>query len=190
VRTLLTPEKMMVPRATIEPVRALYLEQFRRVVSATANAQLEPALRNSDGALATDGKLRLPYRPDLLPRSGGPSITIDAPERARIQPCATHYGSTQISVAPFSWDGANVSVLGDDGNWVPARQWFYRWFDPEDKNVLNEEGFHGVVHFMSDPEAIKGGASVTIDFGSAPIEAFDSLLEALVTMRPRRIEVA
>jgi len=189
------PDKLstdfMIPRAIIKPARALYIAEFQRVVVAMGEAHVEPALRQSDGTLATDGELQLPYRMDLLPEIGGPSVMVDSPIRAQIEPREMQRGPVQVSVTSFVWDYANISILGLPGNasWEPLRQWFLRWFDTEDEDPVNEEGLYGVAHFMSDPKEIPGGVSITIDFGSAPIESFDSLVHALVSMCPRRVEV-
>lgn len=182
----------VVPRAAIEPARAIYVAQLQRVMTAMGDPHIEPALRQSDGSLATDGEFELPYRVDLMPEDGGESIMVDSPTRSPIAPWEALIGSVQLSVAPFVWDYATVSILGlpQGVTWEPLRQWFLRWFDTVDEAPLNEEGLYGVVHYMADPKAIAGGTSFTIDFGSAPLESFDSLIDALVSMRPRRIEIS
>jgi hypothetical protein len=182
----------VIPRATIEPARAIYVAQFQRVITAMGDPHIEPALRQSDGSLATDGELELPYRVDLMTEDGGESIMVDSPTRSPVAPWEAHIDSVDVSIAPFVWDCATVSVLGlpERESREPLRQWFLRWFDTEDEGPLNEEGLYGVVHYMADPKAIAGGMSITIDFGSASLESFDSLIDALVSMRPRRIEIA
>jgi hypothetical protein len=182
----------MIDRKTIEPARAIYIAQLQRVMASLGDPHVEPALRQSDGTLATDGELQLPYRMDLMPDDVGASIMVDSPTRSQIVPWQTRLGAVDISIAPFVWDHATVSIRGlpEGTSWEPLRQWFLQWFDIEDEDPLNEEGLYGVVHYLSDPEAVSGGSAITIDFGSAPIEAFDSLMDALVSMRPRRIEVS
>jgi hypothetical protein len=180
----------MIPRAAIESVRQVYVDEFRRILAETDDVHLEPALRTSDGALATDGELELPYRPDLLPKAGGPSIMIDSPTRPQIEQWESAVGAAQVSVSPFIWDYAKVSIVGPVDDWTPIKDWFFRWFDPDDQNSLTEEGLYGVVHYMSDPVVEEGVISITVDFGSAPTEAFFSLLDAALAMRPSRVEVA
>ena len=179
----------MIQTTLIDAVRKLYIEEFRRIISEKSDFHLEPALRTSDGALALDGDLQLPYRPDLLPKAGGDSIMVDSPAFASFDPWEVQMGAVEMWVAPFIWDQMEVSLIGADENWGPVQRWFYQWFDPEDRNSLNPEGFYGVVHYMSDPEVVGDRATLVIDLGTAPIEAFTALLHALVAMRPARIEI-
>jgi hypothetical protein len=180
----------MISRTTIDLVRKVYINEFRRVFFEMGDVHLEPALRTSTGLLATEGELRLPVRLDLLPKAGGSSIMIDSPTRPQIELWESMIGDCHVSIRPFTWDYARVSIYGVFDNWTPIKEWFFRWFDPDDQNCLNKEGLYGVVHFLSDPEIEEGVASLTVDFGSAPIEAFFSLLDAFLAMRPNRVEVA
>ena len=178
--------------STIQQARSHYIAQLQNAARAASPVHLEPALRTSDGSLALEGVLSLPFRPDLIPKAGGPSIMVDSTMRVPFDPWEHQVGSTRINVAPFIWDYVAVKLSGvaAESDWDPLRQWFLRWFDTEDQNPLNSEGFYGVVHFIADPEPIAGGSSITIDLGSAPIECFESLLGALLSLRPTLIEVA
>jgi hypothetical protein len=182
----------MVPIATIQQVRSHYIAQLQHAARAASPVHLEPALRTSDGSLALEGTLSLPFRPDLIPKAGGPSITVDSTMRVQFEPWDGQVGGSRFNIAPFIWDYVAIKLSGvaAESDWDPLRKWFLRWFDTEDHNSLNSEGLYGVVHFMSDPEPIAGGSKITIDLGSAPIECFDSLLGALVSLRPTLVEVA
>ena len=76
-----------------------------------------------------------------------------------------------------------------DTEWAGLTDWFLKWFDIDDTNELNEEGFYGVTHFLSDPEPIPAGQRVIVDFGSAPVQAFSELVEGLSRSGAARIEV-
>jgi len=54
-----------------------------------------------------------------------------------------------------------------------------RWFDPDDLKTINSEGLYGVVHFLGEPKKTERGVVFLLDFGSAPSEALDELLEEL-----------
>jgi hypothetical protein len=183
---------MMVPFSKIQQTRAHYIAQMQIAVRAASPVHLEPALRNSDGSLALEGMLSLPFRPDLVPKAGGPPIMVDSTLRMQFEPWEYQLGTTGIHLTAFIWDcvALKLSGVAAEANWDPLRHWFLREFDTEDHNPLNSEGFYGVVHFMSDPEPIADGSKITIDLGSAPIECFDSLFEALLSLRPTLIEVA
>jgi hypothetical protein len=45
------------------------------------------------------------------------------------------------------------------------------------------------VHFISDPEISTGAIIFTIDLGTAPVEAFEDLLDALESMGAKHCEI-
>jgi hypothetical protein len=180
----------MIPHRLINEARSLYLAEFGSVRARVPDAYLEPALRTADGTLATEGPLKLPYRADLINKDTGKSITVDSASRARMANFAETAEDVQISLQPFLWDYVTFVVkISGSPDWLRIREWFFRWFDPDDTNALNDEGFYGVVHYLSEPHPSEGGATITVDFGSAPVEAFDDCIDTLVALRPERIEI-
>jgi hypothetical protein len=153
-------------------------------------AHLEPALRRADGTLALEGPLELPYRADLMSRPEGNLLTVDTPIRVALKPFSEIANGTHIVLRPFLWDYARFAVGSSVSfDWLGVRAWFFRWFDADDTHALNEEGFYGVVHYLSDPHPIEGSATITVDFGSAPLEAFVDCVDTLVQGKPTRIEI-
>lgn len=162
-------------------VRGLYVRKLSAAV-AGIDAHIEPALRNREGALAVEGPLSLPIRVDAIRRKGnGKSITVDSTSRIAFDPILTKFGQCDVRIASFTWDAVQLTVNGlkeqDVHEIAPA--WFFRWFDAEDKNAANAEGLYGVVHFLGDPKVVTGGIELSIDFGSAPAEALNDLLDSL-----------
>jgi len=51
------------------------------------------------------------------------------------------------------------------------------------------EDLSGVVHFMSDPELQGDRYDISLDLGSAPVETFESLLDALVLVGAKSVEI-
>jgi hypothetical protein len=182
----------MVPISIVQPARAHYIVQLQSSLRTSSPVHVEPALRTADGSLALDGQLQLPFRPDLLPKSGGPSIMVGSVQRMHFEPWETEVAHSRIAIAPYFWDYVAVKLHGipADATWEPVREWFLKWFDPEDQNSINAEGLYGVVHFMSDPKLTVAGAEITVDLGSAPAECFGSMISALLTLRPTLLEVA
>jgi hypothetical protein len=181
----------MVRRDLIEPARALYLGAFREALSHCPDAHLEPALRTADGELAVTGPLKLPFRSDLIPRGGAKSILVDSPGCVQIPESTFTVGAATLLLRPFIWDYVSFALSGDapETEWSALRAWFMKWFDPDDGNSINEEGFYGVVHYISDPEMTAEGKRVVVDFGSAPIAAFDECVEVLSKLGAERITV-
>ena len=89
-----------------------------------------------------------------------------------------------------AWDALTFRLVGrSPEDFSTLKAWFACWFDEHDRNDKNEEGFFGVVHFLSDPERTEGAITLRADLGTAPMAAFDQLLTVLVSLRPTRIEI-
>jgi hypothetical protein len=82
----------------------------------------------------------------------------------------------QVVVQPFAWDAMPVRVklpAGKALNLEPLRQWLEQWSaEPEE----TEAEFREVVHSLVQT----GPNSLRIDMGSAPLDAWQDLLEALL----------
>ncbi len=76
--------------------------------------------------------------------------------------------------------------LKADSDWTPMRDWFIGWFqenDPTDDVLL------GGVHFLSDPEYEHDYSQISIDLGTAPVESFEELLDAIGQMGATRVQI-
>jgi hypothetical protein len=175
----------------LDAPRRLYLAEFKRSFAEHPNSHLEPALRMSDGRLAVEGYFATPCRADMILRDSGKSVMVDSPARVSMKQLETRVNGTDFIIRPLLWDYAAFELIGvrADTEWAGLTAWFSKWFDIDDTNELNEEGFYGVTHFLSDPEPIPAGQRVIIDFGSAPIQAFSELVECLTRTGAERIEV-
>jgi hypothetical protein len=168
-------------REIVERARARAVETIRKLIEerrSTARVHVEPALRLKNIAYAPDG-LKLPLRWDIYAEgeAGGKnadSVTIKFSEPV----FATWSNDMKIQILDICWDCVRfqLSPASSESDWRWLSAWFFEWFDLEDKNQKSEEGLYGAVHFISDPEVCDGSASFIVDFGSAPVEAFDRLL--------------
>ena len=64
--------------------------------------------------------------------------------------------------------------------------WFRAWFEGDDGT--SEPPF-GVVHFLSDPDQVGETTRFSIALGTAPVEAFEALRDAVTTMGFREARV-
>jgi hypothetical protein len=159
-------------------IRAPYARQLSAAIAAV-DAHVEPAFRNHDGALAVEGPLMLPCRADYIPRTGdGKPARVDATARLDFEPISVAYADCTVLIHPFAWDWVRITIRGLPEQAVAAlsRNWFFRWFDPDDANEADDQGLYGVVHFLDEPETVTDGIELSIDLGSAPPEALDDLL--------------
>jgi hypothetical protein len=173
----------------LDKIRQYYLDRYiataEQRMANTADVVLEPALRNSDGEVVVEGELQLPLRIDLVVLQNGEakeSLTIDTDGMLSFEPISFDWSdSLQVSLAPFQWQQATLRMpVPRKADWQPLIDWFWHWFGEEDDNAGEE--LLGAVHFLSDPEVSKKMVTFAIDLGTAPVEAFEELLDAVAML--------
>ena len=93
-------------------------------------------------------------------------------------------GAAALSIEPLRW---NDVVVRHDLASTPideVARWFRRWFDPEDEWVDPNADLSGVIHSL----LIKPGA-LSVDFGTAPVDAFWEMLGVLGRAGARNIQI-
>ena len=182
---------------TITELLTAIRQPYADLLSQAAHAQqsyVEPAYRNSDGTLATEGIWDLPCRADVIRMSKDTTETVqvDSQTRLEFEPVHLSLGYCAMELHPFVWDWLSVEVQG-----LPQEQaakaltdWFMDWFDGEDENQPDETGLLQVPHFISDPQVLAEAMKVTIDLGSAPVEALEDLLFALSDAGAAQVRLA
>lgn len=154
--------------------------------AATAGTIAEPALRKADGAIACDPEgLRTPLRKDVARKEEGAWMTanVDAPKIRPATPLRVVWKNRlRVTIASIAWDyvAFRLAPVEPQRDFGEIRNWFLRWFDPDDLNQKTDEGLFGVIHFVSDPEARDSAIELIVDFGSAPVQAFEELLDCFV----------
>jgi hypothetical protein len=63
------------------------------------------------------------------------------------------------------------------------------WFDEHESKPADEDGLAGVLHNMTQPSNNAEFRTFSVDFGSAPVDAFFKLLEALASTGVREVAV-
>lgn len=178
----------------LDEIRDYYLQRFRAAIEerrqAGAQVVTEEALRRADGEVATDGALALPMRTDLVAFTADgaapESLLIDTEKMLGFEPVTfTWEGGLAVRVEPFQWNWCTLELEGDGIATDPLRAWFMRWFDRPPVDGTWQE----VVHFMSDPKTRGTGAAVSVDFGSAPVDAFEELLDAVRDTGAKRVRL-
>jgi len=183
----------------LDTVRERYLTQLRRGVSevqeAGMEAWVEPAYCDKDGGLVREGELNLPLRLDVVGVANGETqerVCVDSNSLLGFKPIEFEWsGGLPIRLTPFHWDGCHVRAIGVPkiAVWSPLCGWFDRWFDGEDTRQPDSNGLYGVIHFLSDPKREEAAVVFEVDFGSAPVEAFEEFLDALHNLGATKIEI-
>lgn len=166
----------------LESIRRHYLDVFVEMLESHGSAISEPVLLDGSGNPVTEGSFDLPVRLDLVPVNGGvpqDSIRVNANEVIMFSPIAfTWENRLEILLKPFQWDSVHLQAQGPSPNPGPIIGWFSNWFR-EAKESGGPELLEAV-HFLSDPIVESDSLSCEIDLGSAPIEAFFELMDAVV----------
>jgi len=173
----------------LEMIRQDYLDHLTATAgdleAEGAEVMFEPAFRDDKGEVALEGVLKLPARVDLLAKR-----TTDGAENVEpVQVAAegvfkfdggidvTWDSGMKVKVYPFGWDMMPVRMegLNETASFEPLQQWFWRWFaEPEELEGDVQE----VVHYLGDPETKDGVTLIMADMGTAPLEAWQDLLDA------------
>ena len=187
----------MTMQELLERIRALYVGELARRVAETEGALPEVALRHATGQVTREGELDVGMRIDVAVVRDGEVVDrfhVASGRKVQFEPITATYEAASLELHPFFWDGFTVAIQGDNaasGTVAPLADWFAQWFGAADDDpaARDEDGLRGVAHFISDPEPIEGGRAFEVDLGSAPVEAFVSLLDACVALGARRVTV-
>jgi hypothetical protein len=181
----------------LDQVRHYYLERLMKAAQqqvSVKNTQvvLEPALRGEDGNPTVEGTLQLPLRKDLAVFQDGvvtKLMTIDTEGMLSFEPVSFDWDDgLQVRLGPFRWQAMPVRMpLRNKTDWQPLQDWFWRWFRKDEDG--DGDSFLGAVHFLSDPEASGEKVAFEVDLGSAPVEAFEELLDAVASLGVKQCEV-
>lgn len=169
--------------------RGLYLEEF--VLRATGFEKSAAAVMQSEALyrLGDDpvrrGALGLPARGDLCVQQNSrveEIVRIESPRLLAFSSFRFVWGNAlEVALHPFAWHDCKLCVPEPMQALTLSKlaQWLEAEIQPElthgaPGNLLN------VVHGMSEPRQAEDGVRFEVDFGSASVTAFESLLTALV----------
>jgi hypothetical protein len=182
----------------LDRTRSHYLAQLTR---SWADARRRPGvdvvtevvLCDVTGAAVREGVWSLPCRLDTCLLQNGEVVDSSMVGTERLiafAPLEFEWSSgLSVRLAPFPWDYCELRLGSPLSGPAHFRAWFDRWFDAEDSHPEDAVGFRGVVHFMSDPEVGDGVTRLLVDFGSAPVEAFEQLLDAAVASGQTSVQI-
>ena len=81
--------------------------------------------------------------------------------------------------SPVAWHAMTFHCVPLEFPEVELVAWGNKWINDEDPPLGPQDGLTGIIHFVSEPEEHDGVVEFEVDFGSAPIEAFEELTELL-----------
>jgi hypothetical protein len=161
-----------------------------------AEVMFEPAFRDDKGEVALEGVMKLPARVDLLAKRVEDGKETVEPVQVSAEGVfkfdggidVTWENGMKVKVYPFGWDMMPVRMEGveDTTKLEPLQQWFWRWFaEPEELEGDVQE----VVHYLGDPETKDGVTLIVADMGTAPLEAWQDLLDACAALGAKTVTI-
>jgi hypothetical protein len=176
------------PSQILEQIRSHYLTRLRRAIADHASDGIltvvpEAALRGPDGNLPRRGNPPTPIRVDLITLVDGhvrDGLTIESETMPGFPAFSLRWKQTlPVKISPFAWNACPVRILNAGENVAHLTEWFEHWFDPDEAATPGEDGLLGVVHSMTCQPAQANSVGFLIDLGSAPVEAFEGLIDAI-----------
>ena len=111
------------------------------------------------------------WKQDGQPKPGAVELNPPAPA----PPQSTTHSGISITIDPFVWHWCqfltDISPAGDALN-----DWFHKWIDDAETMTSDDTGLTGVIHQMTPVDPLHDAFMFSVDFGSAPVAAFDELL--------------
>lgn len=162
--------------ALIEQIRGAYLEGFRDFVEQQHKAGERGA---AEVKMAIPGQAKLFkqfYCADFVNNddNGPDAVEFAFDQFYSFTGLRGDLGDLSVTFTSMRW---NDVIIAHDLETLPAdaiADWFEEWFDPTDQRHDPAAEFSGTIHsLMIEPHAL------TIDFGTAPADAFWSLINLL-----------
>lgn len=181
----------------LDQIRMYYLERYRDAMAgcisdADCRMVIEAPFLDANGKPVLEGRLNLPLRGDIFflkQDQATKSIQIDTENMLGFSPLRFQWKQgLSVHLMPFKWNWLPLTASPARGvhELAPIKDWFERWF--EEREIRTDE-FFGVVHFLSDPEVTDLGLQFYIDLGSAPVEAFETLLDSCVEIGATSVSI-
>jgi hypothetical protein len=92
-----------------------------------------------------------------------------------------------VTIEPFVWNGCEFTL--DKKPNITYDNWAKKWIAIDNKKTVNGEGFQNVIHSVTFPVEENGKWTTSVDFGTAPIEAFKELIKTLSGQGIKKAEV-
>lgn len=160
----------------MQSVRDKYIASFHKLWQQleSQGRKIAPEIR-IELSRSSEHDLYRQYVMDFLERR--PDGTVGSIEMS-CDPVETTVPGLAIA-GPVGWNGITFACNGSTFHEVDLLNWGNRWIHDESPALGPQDGLTGVIHSVASPELVGGNIEFTVDFGSAPMEAFDELLRSL-----------
>lgn len=93
-----------------------------------------------------------------------------------------------LTIEPFVWNGCDF-ILDKKPN-LTYSIWAKKWIDFEDNKETTKDTFLNLIHSVTLPVEINGQWHTSVDFGTAPVEAFKELVTTFSKQGMRHVEAS
>lgn len=169
----------------LETMRAEHLGRFARFV-ARQGKRVRRGAPEVKLSLGSDSKFfRSLYCADFVQNDdGGPTVVEMGSEPSAAYFSVHDEKGVTVTFKAATWDDMTIRHDGRPLADGPIERWFTRWFDPEDTRHQASGAFSDVIHSLS-----VSSEHLSIDFGTAPADAFRELLAVLREAGARAVSV-
>ena len=177
----------MTLEAYLEKVRAFYVERLRGFIERQKGAVTLGGPEVKFELSGTDAVFRRLYCADFVKNDGGHTEIVEyqPDRRLDLAPLNTEFGFMDVQVEGFSWDKFVIEWSPDALTADGLNEWFEMWFDPAGRRRDRDAEFAECIHCVVLTEA-----SLTIDLGTAPVEAVLALLEVMEQEGCERVRIS
>ena len=95
----------------------------------------------------------------------------------------------KVRLEPIAWNDVGFECTGLNMNKSQLAHWAERWMDPENKRPVDNHGLGGRIHAVTFPNKKVNRLEFFVDFGSAPIQAFQELLQVLLLADTKKVRI-
>lgn len=177
----------------LDKIRDYYLDRLieeANAIDSNKGLILEPAIRDSEGNVILEGFFNSGSKVDFAILENNEvidSVNVDTEGMVSFNEIIFNWEeSLEVVLSPFQWNYCSLEILGNSVNWKPIEKWYKDWF--EEKPSENGSLFN-CVHFISEPEPTNKGQRIYVDFGTAPVLAFEEILDSIIKAGALKVEI-
>ena len=168
----------------LEDHRAYFLQCFREGIGKARDSldQFATELLLELSSLKYPDYCYRLYRADIVGKRDGKNVIreITLGGRDVLAPPGVFPASVSFD-APVVWYGIEFVVAGSTIDEARLIEWTTRWLDVTDSRYVESAEFQEVIHNVRPPKKTDAGFEISVDFGTAPVAAFDELVQILST---------
>jgi hypothetical protein len=156
----------------LELARDSYVDQFKNFVDQHIKKYIQGGPEVKLKLSEESSLYKSIYCADFItPDKGVQIIEMDPDRELSFDPLVVSLGEMEMTVEALNWDDIKLTHTGAPEILQGVDAWFQTWFDPEDENINLDTRFSGHIHSL-----LIENNSLSVDFGTAPVQAFIDLL--------------